>query len=159
MAEEKGNVWISKPPPIQVLTAMNVLMRPLLSSPLGKRMKGVMLLEFTGRRTGRTIKVPVNFHQVDGVPMAFTERPWRLNFSGGAPVTVTHRGQVRKTHGTLAPMTPEQMADAIKKSLDNGGSAQRMGIRTARGYELSATDLAALGTAIGTAAIRFDFTP
>ena len=39
---------------------MNHLMRPLLTSRLAKRMPGVMLLEFQGRRTGRTIKVPIN---------------------------------------------------------------------------------------------------
>jgi hypothetical protein len=66
---------------------------------------------------------------------------------------------VWKTRGTLVPMTPEQMAEAICKSLDNGGSAQRMGIRTARGHELTAADLAGLGPAIGSAAIKFDFVP
>jgi hypothetical protein len=86
MADGKGNVWISPPPPLAVLRAMNVVMRPLLSSAAGKRMKGVMLLEFSGRRSGKVFKVPVNFHLVDGVPMAITNRPWRLNFKGGAPV-------------------------------------------------------------------------
>jgi len=76
MAQEHGNVWVSPPPPPRVLKAMNVVMRPLLSSPAGKRMNGVMLLEFRGRRSGKTIKVPVNFHLVNGVPAAFTESPW-----------------------------------------------------------------------------------
>ena len=61
---------------------MNVVMRPLVSSRIGSRIKGVMLLEFSGRRSGRKIKVPVNFHLVDGVPMAFTDSPWRHNFAG-----------------------------------------------------------------------------
>jgi hypothetical protein len=89
--------------------------------------------------------------------MAFTDRPCRLNFKGGAPVAVTYRGRVRHTTGTLAPMTAEEMGVAVRESLDNGGSAQRMGIRTARGFEPSAVDLASLGPALGSSVIRFDF--
>jgi hypothetical protein len=48
---------------------------------------------------------------------------------------------------------------AVRASLDTGGSAQRMGIRTVRGHEASVDDLAALGPAIGTSVIKFDFTP
>jgi hypothetical protein len=145
MAEAKGNIWLSPPPPPAVLRGMNVVMRPLLSSPFGSRIKGVMLLEFSGRRSGRNIKVPVNFHLVDGVPMAFTNSPWRHNFAGGSPVTVTYRGRRHDTRGTLVPVT--------------SGSAQRMGIRTARGYVPTAADLAALGPALGTSIIEFDFRP
>jgi len=138
---------------------MNVVMRPMLSSPVGKRMKGVMLLEFSGRRSGKTIKVPVNFHLVDGIPTAFTDQPWRHNFAGGSPVKVTYLGQVFQTKGTLVSMTPEEMGHAVRESLDHGGSAQRMGIKTVPGFEPSAADLAGLGGAIGTSVVRFDFVP
>jgi hypothetical protein len=159
MPEATGDVWLAPQPPAAVLKAMNIVMRPLLASPLGRRLSGVMLLEFTGRRSGRTIKVPVNFHLVDGVPMAFTDAPWRFNFEGGAPAKVTHAGQTYETRGSLAPMIPDAMGRAARKSLDTGGSAQRMGIRTARGHEPTAAELARLGPALGTSVIRFDFTP
>jgi hypothetical protein len=160
MPDDNTAVWMSPPPPIAVLKAMNVVMTPLLASPLGRRIGGVMLLEFRGRRTGRTIKIPANFNDVDGVPMAFTARPWRFNFEGGAPVTVTHRGRAHKTIGTLVPMTPEGMAVAVRKSLDTGGSAQRMGIKTqVKGHKPSVEELAEIGPALGTSVIRFDFTP
>ncbi len=157
--EDKGNVWITPPPPPAVLRGVNVVMRPLLSSPLGGRISGVMLLEFSGRRSGRKIKVPVNFNLVDGVAMAFTGAPWRHNFTGGAPATVTHRGRRHHTRGTLVPMTPDEMGEAVRKSLDTGGSAQRLGIRTARGHVPTAADLAGLGSALGTSVIKFDFKP
>ena len=67
-----------------------------------------MLLEFQGRRTGRTIKVPVNMNLVDGVVMAFTPAPWRYNFIGGAPATVTYRGQPHRSRGTLVQMHPKR---------------------------------------------------
>jgi hypothetical protein len=156
MSDDEGTVGLAPPPPPAVLAAMNAVMRPLLMSRLGSRIGGVMLLDFHGRRTGRRLRVPVNFNLVDGVPMAFTEAPWRLNFVGGAPVTVTHRGRVHHTRGTLVPRTPEQMAAAVRASLDTGGSAQRMGIRAPRGHEPSVAELAALGPALGTSVIRFD---
>jgi hypothetical protein len=159
MSETKGNVWLAPPPPPPVLKAMNVVMRPLLASPLGRRISGVMLLEFSGRRSGRTIRVPVNFHVVDGVPMAFTDAPWRFNFDGGASVKVTYRGRRYDTRGSLVPMSPEAMGQAVRRSLDTGGSAQRMGIKTARGHQPTAAELADLGPALGTSVIKLDFRP
>jgi hypothetical protein len=159
MPAETAAVRLAPPPPLAVLKAMNVVMRPVLKSPLGRRVDGVMLLDFRGRRSGRAMSVPVNFNLVDEVPMAFTGAAWRHNFTGGIPVTVTHRGQVYQTTGTLVPMTPDAMGVAVRKSLQTGGSAQRMGIRTARDHEATAQELAALGPALGTSVIRLDFTP
>ena len=56
-------------------------------------------------------------------------------------------------------MTPQAMGVAVRKSLDTGGSAQRMGIKTARDHEPTAAELAALGPALGTSVIRLEFTP
>lgn len=159
MKDRKSPVWLAPSPPPAVLRAMNVVMRPLLRSPLGKRINGVMLLDFRGRRTGRAVTVPVNFNLVDGVPMAFTGAAWRHNFAGGRPVTVTHRGDVYETTGTLVPMTPAAMGAAVRKSLDTGGSAQRLGIRTAGDHEATAAELAALGPDLGTSVITLDFRP
>ena len=156
MSRDERAVGLAPPPPPAVLKAMNVVMRPVLSSALGRPIRGVMLLEFRGRRTGRTLRVPVNFHLVDGSPMAFTDAAWRVNFTGGAPVTVTHQGRVHRTTGRLVPVTPEEMAVAVRKSLDTGGSAQRMGLQLSRGHEPSVSELVALGPALGTSVIIFD---
>jgi hypothetical protein len=153
-----AEVRLASPPPPWVLGTMNHVMRPLLASRLGKRMPGVMLLEFEGRRTGRTIKVPVNMNLVDGVVMAFTAAPWRYNFVGGAPATVTYRGQPHWSRGTLAQMTPKEMGLAVRSSLDAGGSAQRMGIRAPKGHQPTAAELTALGPALGTSVVRFELT-
>ncbi len=159
MSDDKGKVWLIPPPPPVVLKTMNVVARPVLKSFLGKRLGGVMLLEFRGRRSGRAMAVPVNFHLVDGVPTAFTDAGWRHNFTGGAPATVTHRGVVYRTTGTLVPMSREGMGVAIRKSLDTGGSAQRMGIRAVDGHVPTAAELATLGPELGSSLITFDFRP
>ncbi|MGS0683795.1 grhN [Nakamurella sp. GG22] len=150
------DVTLSSPPPLWVLRTVNHLMRPLLRSRLATRMSGVMLLEFRGRRTGRTITVPVNMNRVDGVVTAFTGAPWRHNFQDGAPATVTYRGHPHQTRGTLTRMTPEEMGLAVFKALDAGASAQRMGIRAPKGHQPTAAELAELGPALGTSAIRFE---
>jgi hypothetical protein len=159
MRKDRGDVWLVPSPPLAVLRAMNVVTRPLLRSRLGKRFGGVMLLTFRGRHTGRVITVPVNYHLVDGVPMAFTDSGWRHNFAGGVPVRVTHRGEAHETTGTLVPMDPAAMGVAIRKSLDTGASAQRMGIRTAKNHEPTAAELAALGPELGTSVIELAFRP
>ena len=51
------------------------------------------------------------------------------------------------------------MGIAVRKSLDTGGSAQRMGIRTVQGHDPTAAELAALGPGLGTCVISFDFRP
>lgn len=159
MADSGGNVRVSPPPPRAVLRIVNTVVRPLLASRLGRRINGLMLLEFRGRRSGRRMRIPVTLHLVDGVPMAFTDAPWRHSFTGGARVLVTHRGRVHDTVGTLVPMTPQEMGEAVRKALDSGSSARQMGIRAAAGHEVTATELATLGPALGTSVIRFDFRP
>ncbi|WP_248965437.1 hypothetical protein [Sphaerisporangium perillae] len=108
----------------------------------------MMLLQFVGRRSGRVVRVPVALHMIDGVPMAFTHRRWRLNFTGGAPVTVTHRGQVHRGHGVLLHATPEQVGTALRKALDNGTSPFVLGLKVARSYDPTIADLAAVGTSM-----------
>ena len=90
--------------------------------------------------------------------MWFTPAPWRYNFVGGVPATVTHRGQPHRTRGTLVQMTAEEMGLAVRRSLDAGGSAQRMGIRAPKGHQPTAAELAALGPALGTSVVRFELT-
>ena len=159
MPDDKGTVWLAPPPPPLALKAMNLVMRPVLTSRLGRRISGVMLLQFRGRRSGRRMKVPVNFNLVDGVPAAFTTAVWRKNFTAGAPVTVTHRGQVHQTTGSLVPITPEAMGLAVRKSLDTGGSTQRMGIRPHQATHRPLGSSPGCAQPLGTSLIRFDFTP
>lgn len=159
MKPDRGAVWLTPPPPARVLKAMNAVARPLLRSRLGKHFPGVMLLQFQGRRTGRLLRIPVNYNLVDGVPMAFTDAAWRHNFTATIPVTVIHAGQVYETTGTLVPMSPVEMGKAVRKSLDTGASASRMGIRTAADHEPTAAELASLGPQLGTCAIEFAFRP
>ena len=154
MAEPKGNVWLVDPPPPAFLRVSNIVARPLLSSPLGGLFDRTMLLEFTGRRTGRKFKVPVSRHVVDGEVMAFTDSPWRWNFDGGAPVKVTFKGSSTQGQATLEHVTPERMGELARKSLDSGTDPRAIGVSTAKGHQPTADELAALGPKLGKAVIH-----
>jgi hypothetical protein len=146
------NVRLNPPPPTLMRLLNPVVRRVLSSRHLGSRIDQVMLLEFTGRRSGRRIRVPVALHLIDGVPIAFTHRPWRLNFTGGTPVTITHRGQRRQGRGVLLPATPEQVGSALRAALDSGTSPFVLGLKIARSHEPTTQDLASVGHSL----IRFD---
>jgi hypothetical protein len=141
------------PPPPALMRMINPVVRRVLSSPrLGKRIGAIMLLEFTGRRSRKVIRVPAALHMIDGVPVAFTHRSWRLNFTGGAPVTLTHRGQIRYGGGILLQSTPQQIGMALRAALDNGASPFVLGLKIARSHDPTIADLASVGLSI----IQFD---
>ena len=66
--------------------------------------------------------------------LIFTERPWRFNFAGGAPVTVTHRGRVRRGRSLLLEATPAESGSAFRAALDDRASPFELGLKIPRGY-------------------------
>src|SRR5918994_7999387 len=71
----------------------NVFMRPLLRSRFGRKIDDLVLLSFTGRRTGRPYTVPVGYHELDGDGVIMTASAWKANLRGGADVEVVHNGR------------------------------------------------------------------
>jgi hypothetical protein len=125
---------------------VNPLVRGLLRSPVfSRRLPTLTLLEFSGHRSGRVFSVPVALHMIEGAPVAFTARPWRLNFAGGAPVTLTHRGRVLDGRGTLLADEPDELGLALRTALDNGATPFLLGLKVDRGYQPTIADLAATG--------------
>ncbi|MEU2005838.1 grhN [Rhodococcus sp. NPDC019627] len=147
------NVRLSPPPP-QLMRLVNPLIRRVLTTrSLGRRIRRQGLIEFTGRRTGRTLRVPVCLHDVDGQTLVFTERPWRRNFAGGAPVTVTHRGRVRRGRALLLESTPAEAGAAFRAALDDGATPFELGLKVPRGYEPTEAELATIARSL----IRVDY--
>jgi hypothetical protein len=95
MTEVRTRVRLNPPPPA-LMRMVNPLVRGVLTTRLfAKRIGAIALVELHGRRTGRLLRIPMGLHDIDGIPTAFTSRRWRLNFTGGAEVRVTRRGQAR----------------------------------------------------------------
>ncbi len=101
------------------------------------------VLEFSGRRSQQRLRIPVGVHEVHGLPTVFTERPWRLNFAGGAPVTVISRGRRRGGHGDLVRDRGE-VGSAFAAALE-GMRPSYLGIAVDKGHQPTAEELAALG--------------
>ncbi|MEV4057122.1 hypothetical protein AB0J55_38465 [Amycolatopsis sp. NPDC049688] len=101
-------------PPAALVRTMNVVLRRVLPSPLGRGVGEFMLLAFTGRRTGQHYRVPVTAHRVDGALGALTPAGWRLNFRGGADVDVTFAGRTTPMRGVLV----EDRAEVARIHLD-----------------------------------------
>lgn len=143
------------PPPPALMRVVNPLVRRVLTNPrLGRRITLKALLEFTGRRSGRTIRVPVCLHDIDGVPTVFTERPWRYNFTDPAPVTVTHQGRVRHGRAVIVPTTPWQLGTQLRAAMDNGASPFELGLKVSGSGEPTIADLSTIEQR---SVIRIDF--
>jgi deazaflavin-dependent oxidoreductase (nitroreductase family) len=76
---------------------VNRAMKLVLRSPLhGAVSKTILLLTFTGRKSGTTYTTPVSYSEQDGQISIFTHAAWWKNLSNGRPVTIHIRGQERQ---------------------------------------------------------------
>lgn len=68
---------------------VNRLMIAMLRSPLHRiASRSVMLITFTGRRTGKSYTTPISYARDGDSVIAFTGARWSRNLAGGAPVTL-----------------------------------------------------------------------
>jgi deazaflavin-dependent oxidoreductase (nitroreductase family) len=85
-------------------TIVNPLIKLLIRTPLHKLVDdGVVLITYTGRKSGKTITVPVNYLQVghDLHIISFRSRNWWRNIKGGASVDVQLKGKRRSGWAVL----------------------------------------------------------
>ena len=74
---------------------INPPVRWLLRSPLHRLMsQNTLLLEFTGRKSGRALSTPISYYVKDGTAHCFTSRSfaWWRNLTTGKQVRVTIKG-------------------------------------------------------------------
>ncbi len=93
-------------PPIVTQT-----MKLMLRSPMhGVVSKTVLLITFTGRKSGKTYTTPVDYSQDGDQVYIFTHANWWTNLRGGAPVTLRIRG--RELQGLAEPVAEDKQAVA-----------------------------------------------
>jgi hypothetical protein len=132
-------------PPDAVLRLVNPLLRTLVPSWAGRFVPGsVGVLRFTGRRSGRTLRIVAGIHDVDGAMVVFTSRPWRLNFRGGRAVEVAQSGHWSRGTADLVE-DPEQVAAALRHVLAAGTSPRMLGLRVQRDHVVAAQDVRGTG--------------
>jgi len=86
-----------------------------------------MVLNFTGRKSGRQFSVPVSAHQIDNTLYALANAGWTANFTDGASADVLHAGKTTPMRGELI-RDPAAVADLCYRSATAYGAktAQRM---------------------------------
>lgn len=134
-------------PPLAVIRILNPVMRAVLRTPLGRLVRPFALLEFNGRRSGRRYRVPVGWHEIDGLTVVFTPAGWRQNFADRAEVTVRYRGRTRQMTGTLV-MDPTQVADTLQSMFAGGASPRSVGLDVPEGHAMTTSDVAAVDRAM-----------
>lgn len=88
MAEESYAIDVGHPPSF-LLKLVNPVLGFLLRTTLaGPARKQLMVLSFTGRKTGRPFTLPVSAHVIDNGLYALTGAPWKQNSRDGAPAQV-----------------------------------------------------------------------
>jgi hypothetical protein len=71
---------------------LNPVMIAILRSPLHSMLSNrIMVISFTGRKTGRTFTIPVSYCREDGTVICFTHAQWWRNLAGGRKVQLLIR--------------------------------------------------------------------
>lgn len=133
-------------PPKIMFAVVNPLMRWLLGTSLGRKLPDLARLEFTGRKTGRDIRLVTGLHDVDGRKAILTNSGWRHNFEGGRPATAIIGGEPYPVIGTLQS-DPDAVADVYQAKIEELGpkqSPRRLGIEIPEGPPPTHDELADL---------------
>ncbi len=122
-----------RPLPKWMFRVLNPVIKALLRSPLhGLISQDFMVLNFTGRTSGKPYAIPVGYLQHDNRLYFSCLAGWWQNLPG-APVTVRLRGQDRR--GTAARLAdPEGITEVVQMLIAKRGEpvAKRIGLLAAR---------------------------
>ncbi len=115
----------SKPP--RPPAFLNQVMAGLLRSPLhGLMSANLMLLTFTGRKSGKQFTTPVTYSYLSPDRLlVFTSSSWWKNLRGGAPVSLRIKGKL--VQGTAEPTDDRQTIIAETRAY-----LAKKGVRNAR---------------------------
>ena len=94
----------------------NPLMRWLLRSPFHGLISGsILLISYTGRRSGRRYATPANYSLRGQTITILSSRAhsWWRNFAGGAGVVVRVRGRDHAGTAEIVPASPETVEEAL----------------------------------------------
>jgi len=151
MTASVNSAVIDARPPELVVRLTNLIMRPLLRTPIGRLVKPLALLEFTGRRSGARRRVVVGWHRDSTTRFVLTPARWRENFADGHPATLHWCGQRSTVTGTL-DTDPAHVAAAVNTLLQAGTSPRSLALQIPAGHSLDGTDITRTNRAI----IRFE---
>jgi hypothetical protein len=132
-------------PPRRLVDGINPLVRALARSRLHATVDGaLLLLHVTGRRSGRSLDIPVGFAALDDERLVVvTQHTWRANLRGGADLEVTRNGRRERMRASLDedPATVAATLRTLVERIGPRGARQRLGLRITGGELPSAAEL------------------
>ena len=99
---------------------INPVVKKILRSPLhGVLSQNTLLLEFTGRKSGRKLSTPVSYHSSDGIAHCFTRKSfvWWKNLNSGEAVYVTIKGERHLVNPEIEAENSEIKGQALRHFL------------------------------------------
>src|SRR5260370_1536118 len=106
MTEHSNPITVSHPPDA-LLRVVNPFMKLLLRTPFaGPARNQLMVVNFTGRKSGRHYSIPLSAHVIDGILYAMTGATWKNNFRDAAAAQILHDGKTTTMRGELITSKP-----------------------------------------------------
>lgn len=99
---------------------INPLIRMLLRSPMHALISGsLMLITYTGRKSGKVYTTPVRYLRTSSAIQCFTspDTHWWRNLRGGAKVTLTIAGKDMRCLANVIENDPDRTREALKHYL------------------------------------------
>src|SRR6202012_6007060 len=101
MTDQSNPISVSHPPAV-VLRVINPILKKVLHTPLaGPARNQFLVVNFTGRKSGKPYSIVLSAHLSDAILYAMTGATWKANFRDGAPAQVLHCGKTPATRGEL----------------------------------------------------------
>ena len=101
-----------------IFRVLNPIMIILLKSQIHTVVsKQIMILTFTGRKSGKSYSTPVSYYQENGVVYCFTHAGWWKNLNGGSEVRLFIRGEERKGNAIPISENREEKIIGLSKLL------------------------------------------
>jgi hypothetical protein len=118
---EQPNPITQSHPPTAFLRLVNPILARLLRTPFaGAARNQFMVVDFTGRKSGRPYSVVLTAHRIDGILYALSGATWKANFRGGASAHVLHDGNTTAMRGELITDTAH-VADLYARCAESYG--------------------------------------
>ena len=140
-----------------VMKVMNPVMKFLVARGWGPMADQVMVLHWTGKKSGKAYATPVSRFELDGRLFTQTKAGYKANFVGGGPAELLFGGSRRAYTGTVVD-APDVVGERMRSVLDALGTkdgARALGLK----IEGDPTTAELVEFASGDGAVVIDFEP
>ncbi len=105
---------------------LNRFMSAMLRSPLHPVVsRSIMLITFTGRKSGKTYTTPISYARDGDQVTAFTGARWSKNLEGGAPVKLSIKNKEYHGRADVVADDKEAVAEGLRTFLNKVRSDAR----------------------------------